>query len=83
MANGNEAPDYFRQIVYGITATATMAYAAWAGVQINSINDRLTRIETSMAEGKAERQAQVEDLRRRMERVEGRIFRGERNGERE
>jgi hypothetical protein len=68
--------DPFRQIVYGIMAAATLAYAGWAGFQINSINDRLTRIETTMTENKQERQGQVDDIRRRLDRVEIRVYRG-------
>lgn len=67
-----DSEDRFRQVVYGIAAAATMTYGAWAGVQINSINDRLTRIETTMAENRSERQLQVEYLRHRIERIEAR-----------
>lgn len=78
MANGNEAGfDNFRQIVYGICAAATMAYAAWAGVQINSVNDRLTRIETRMDENRNERVTQNDFINKRLERLESK------NGDRE
>lgn len=74
-----EPDDRFRQIVYGIAAAATLTYGGWLGLKISTISDsmteRLARIETSMIENRGERQLQVEELRRRIDRLEARAYR--------
>jgi len=63
-------PDRFRTIVYSITAAATLSFGAWLGTSVNGMADRLTTIEVTIRENKAEREAQVNDLRARLGRLE-------------
>jgi hypothetical protein len=78
----NGESERFRQTVYGLAAAATLAYGGWLGFQVTTssanVTERLTRIETSMSENRAERTAQIEDLRRRVDRLEGRAYREDR-----
>lgn len=48
---------------------------------LDSMGDRLTAIETVITENKAERQAQVGNLDRRVERIEGDLYRRRLNGD--
>lgn len=73
-------PDWFRLIVVGVAVAATLAYAGWLGTTIlsvrddfNPVKDRLTRIEVTIVENRAERQAQIDDLRTRVNRLEDRL----------
>jgi hypothetical protein len=71
MPEGSDAGRYL-QIVLGGLFVAFLGFQGWLAVSINSINDRLTRIEATMEENKAERQRQVSELDRRLTRVEDR-----------
>jgi hypothetical protein len=79
----NGESDRFRQAVYGIAAAATLAYGGWLGVKVSTISDnmteRLARIETTMAENRGERQIQLDEIRRRIDRLEARAYREDRN----
>lgn len=77
---------FYLQVILGALAVAFIGFQAWlanALIDGQSItSDRLTKIETTMAENREERQATDRDLRTRLERIE-RDFYVRRNGERE
>lgn len=53
---------------------ATLAFLAFLGTQALQTNSRLTDIEATIREGRQERVQQVEDLRRRLDRLEGDFY---------
>ena len=53
-----------------------LGYSGWAGVQIISIGDRLSRMEATMEANKEERVQQIDDIRARVRRLEEREDRG-------
>jgi hypothetical protein len=63
-------PDRFRSIVYGVAATATFSFLGWVGLSVNGMSDRLTTIEVTIRENRAERETQIADLRERVGRLE-------------
>lgn len=65
-----ENTDRFRNIVYGLAATATFSFLGWVALSVNGMSDRLTTIEVTMRENKEERMSQVSDLRSRVGRLE-------------
>lgn len=74
--------DRFRQVVYAVAAAATLTYGGWLGLQVTQISavltERLTRIETTISENRSERQFQIQEINRRIERLEARVY--EENG---
>ncbi len=68
------------QWIVGLFVAALIGYLGWLGASINSISTRLTAIETTITEGRAERIAQINDLRERMTRVEQAVFQTAREG---
>lgn len=75
------AQDRFRTAVYGIAAAASLGFLGWVATSVNGMSERLTTIEVTMRENKAERESQINDLRMRVGRLEedrnSRILRGE------
>lgn len=67
IADGN---DRFRTVVYGFAATATFAFLAWVATSVNAMSERLTTIEVTMRENRAERVQAIDDLRDRVSRLE-------------
>lgn len=74
--------DWFKTIVLGMAGTCTVGFLGWVGTSVNGMSERLTTIEVTMRENKAEREAQIADLRNRVNRIEDRmeIGRVDRNG---
>ena len=64
--------DWFKTLVVGAALTCTMGFMAWLGTSVNGMAERLTTIEVTMRENKAEREAQIADLRSRVTRLEDR-----------
>ncbi len=62
------------QWITGILIAALIGYLGWLGSSVNGISVRLTAIEVSIAEGRAERASQIADLRERVSRLEQRII---------
>jgi hypothetical protein len=81
----SEAPaqDRFKPAVYSVATAATLGFLGWVGLSVNGMSDRLTTIEVTMRENKAEREAQIADLRARVGRLEDeRAFRNRSERER-
>lgn len=77
-------PDRFRSVVYGLAAAATLGFGGWLGMSVNGMSDRLTRMEVTITENKSEREAQINDLRSRVGRLEDERaarYRTERSGD--
>ncbi len=62
-------------ILASLAVAALLAFLSWVGASVSDMNTRLTRLDATIAEGRAERQEQVADLRARMSRVEQEVFR--------
>lgn len=61
------------QVVLGTVFVAFIGFQGWVATEISGTNERLTKIETTMAENRAEREAQIADLRSRVGRIEDRL----------
>ncbi len=62
------------QWIVGLLIAALVGYLGWLGSSVNTISNRLTAIETSIAEGRLERASQIADLRERVSRLEQRVI---------
>jgi hypothetical protein len=85
MSEEQQEIDWFKTIVVGLALTCTVGFLGWIGTSVNAMAERLTTIEVTMRENKAEREAQIADLRNRVNRIEDRmeIGRIDRNGVRQ
>jgi hypothetical protein len=70
MSDEDGSSDRFRQLVYGVAGAASLTFLGWVGLSVNGMAERLTTIEVTMRENKAEREAQIADLRARVGRLE-------------
>ena len=59
-------------MIVGALFVAFLGFLAFLGKETLQTNGRLTRIETSIAENRTEREAQIADLRQRVSRIEDR-----------
>jgi hypothetical protein len=75
--------DWFRTLVVGAALTCSLSFMAWLGISVNGMADRLTTIEVTMRENRAEREAQIADLRARVGRLEDERAQRFRDGRRE
>ncbi len=60
----------FRTLVYAVVAAATLTYAGWLGSTVIDLRNGQVRIETTIAENKAERIQQIVEIRSRLDRIE-------------
>lgn len=67
------------QMVLGALFVAFLAFQGWLADSVSDMKNRLTKIETSIDQNREERQAQVNDLRDRISRLEAQVY--QENGE--
>lgn len=65
-------------ILASLAVAALLAFLSWVGTAVSDMNVRLTRLDATITEGRAERVEQISDLRGRMSRVEQEVFRAAR-----
>lgn len=82
MSEERQEIDWFKTIVVGLALTCTVGFLGWLGTSVNGMAERLTTIEVTIRENRAEREAQIFDLRNRVNRIEDRMEQGriDRNG---